>query len=129
MSENKKSSVLAVDDSSFMLSVITSFLQDSPFDLVATAKDGKEALQKYKMHKPELVLLDIVMPEESGTDTLDKILEFDPEAKVVMVSSLGTEDAVMECLRKGAKNFVQKPFDPESLVETLRKIVESEKTA
>jgi two-component system chemotaxis response regulator CheY len=122
---DEKITVLAVDDSSFMLSMITAFLENSHFKLVGTAKDGNEALQKYKELKPNIVLLDIVMPGESGTETLSRILEFDPNACVVMVSSLGTEDAVIECLKKGAKNFVQKPFEPDGLIAVLENVMKS----
>lgn len=120
--ENKKVKVMAVDDSSFMLSVITSYLQGSEFEIVETARNGKEAMDKLGKCSPDVVLLDIVMPGEDGIETLEKILSKVPSIKVVMVSSLGTEEAVIECLKKGAKNFLQKPFEQDKILSILRGI-------
>lgn len=117
--------VLAVDDSAFMLTMISAYLEDSEFQIVGTARDGKEAVGKFRELKPDIVLLDIVMPGQTGKETLQQILEEDRSAKVVMVSSLGTEDAVHECLKSGAKNFLQKPFEKEELLKFLRNLVSS----
>src|SRR5215475_14373617 len=105
----KKVRVLAVDDSKTMLAMMSAYLKGSDFELVATASSGPEALQKYKEHKPEVVLLDVVMSEVTGIETLEQILSADTAACVVMLSSLGTEATVQDCLKKGAKSFVQKP--------------------
>jgi two-component system chemotaxis response regulator CheY len=122
MADAKKIKVLAVDDSNFMLAVISSYLKDSHFELVATAKNGSEALEQYTEHKPDVVLLDIVMPGETGVETLDRLLGTDAGACVVMVSSLGTEEVVLDCLKKGAKSFLQKPFEKDALLGQLEKI-------
>ncbi len=119
MSENKKVSVLAVDDSRTMLAMIAAQLKGSDFEIVATASSGPEALEKYQQVKPELVLLDIVMPEVTGIDTLERLLQADTGARVVMVSSAGTEDTVRDCLKKGAKSFLQKPLQKEGLLNIL----------
>lgn len=119
----KKYRVLAVDDSAFMLTMISAYLEDSEFEVASTARDGKEAVEQFKQLKPHVVLLDIVMPGQTGKETLQQILSLDTKAKVVMVSSLGTEDAVHECLKLGAKNFLQKPFEKEDLVKFLRNLV------
>ena len=118
----KKVRVLAVDDSKTMLAMMSAYLKDSNFQLVATANSGSEALQKYQEHKPELVLLDIVMPEATGLEILEKILSADSGACVVMVSSLGTETTVQDCLRKGAKSFVQKPIQKDGMLTTLKTV-------
>ena len=122
MADAKKIKVLAVDDSNFMLAVITSYLKDSQFELVATAKNGGEALEQYTKYRPDIVLLDIVMPGETGVDTLDRILGTHAGACIVMVSSLGTEEVVVDCLKKGAKSFLQKPFEKEAILAHLEKI-------
>lgn len=122
MADGKKVKVLAVDDSNFMLTMISAYLEGSRFDLAATAKNGKEAVEQYRQQKPDVVLLDIVMPEETGIEALEKLLAVDPKACVVMVSSLGTEQAVLDCLKKGAKNFLQKPFEQEGLLALLEKV-------
>lgn len=122
MSENKKVSVLAVDDSKTMLAMISAQLRDSNFEIVATASSGLEAVEKYKQIKPQLVLLDIVMPEITGIDTLTRLLETDTGARVVMVSSVGTEDTVRDCLKKGAKSFLQKPLQKEGMLNILKNV-------
>lgn len=114
--------VLAVDDSSFMLTMISAYLEGTEFELAGTAKDGSEAIEQFRRLQPDIVLLDIVMPGQTGKETLQQILQVNPKATVVMVSSLGTEDAVTECLKAGAKNFLQKPFEQEGLVKFLRQI-------
>jgi two-component system, chemotaxis family, chemotaxis protein CheY len=122
VSDNKKVSVLAVDDSRTMLAMISAQLKGSSFEVVATACSGPEAIEKYKQLKPQLVLLDIVMPEVTGIDTLEQLLETDTEACVVMVSSAGTEDTVRDCLKKGAKSFLQKPIQKEGMLNTLKNV-------
>lgn len=114
--------VLAVDDSKTMLAMMSAYLKGSNFELVATANSGPEALEKYKEHKPQLVLLDVVMPEITGLEILEKILGADTSACVVMVSSLGTENTVQDCLKKGAKSFVQKPIQKEGMLATLKTV-------
>lgn len=114
--------VLAVDDSSFMLTMISAYLEGTEFEVAGTAKDGSEAVEQFRRLQPDIVLLDIVMPGQTGKETLQQILQVNPKATVVMVSSLGTEDAVTECLKAGAKNFLQKPFEQEDLVKFLRQV-------
>lgn len=122
MNENKKVSVLAVDDSKTMLAMISAQLRGSDFEVVATARSGLEALEKYQQIKPQLVLLDIVMPEITGIDTLERLLQADTGARVVMVSSVGTEDTVRDCLKKGAKSFLQKPLKKEGMLNILKNV-------
>ena len=118
----KKVSVMAVDDSKTMLAMMSAYLKGSEFELVATANNGTEALEKYKEHKPQLVLLDVVMPEVTGLETLERILGADTRACVVMVSSLGTENTVQDCLKKGARSFVQKPIQKDGMLATLKSV-------
>ena len=118
----KKVRVLAVDDSKTMLAMMSAYLKGSNFELVATANSGTEALAKYKEHKPQLVLLDVVMPEVTGLEVLENILGTDTGACVVMVSSLGTEKTVQDCLSKGAKSFVQKPIQKDGMLATLKTV-------
>lgn len=114
--------VLAVDDSRTMLAMIAAHLKGSSFEVVAMASNGREALEKYQVHRPQVVLLDIVMPEVTGVETLERILNTDGDANVVMVSSIGTEAAVHDCLTKGAKGFLQKPLDKESMLTLLKNV-------
>lgn len=122
---SKKYKILIVDDSAAMRMMITASLQDSEFEVVGAAKDGQQALQLYKEVSPDLVLLDIVMPGMSGVEALGHIMALDKNAVVVMASSMGTEDAVQGALKAGAKNFLQKPIDPDGLLKVLRTTVSS----
>ena len=121
-SNGNKIRVLAVDDSKTMLAMMSAYLKGSNFELVATANTGAEALEKYRQHKPQLVLLDVVLPEITGVEILEKLISTDSAACVVMVSSLGTENTVQDCLKKGAKSFVQKPIQKDGMLATLRTV-------
>lgn len=120
MCAEKRTKLMIVDDSSFMLSVITDMLKGTEFEIVGQCQDGSHALELYEKTRPDIILLDIVLPEQTGPEILDKILDIDAKAKVIMVSSLGTEDMVVDCLRRGAKHFIQKPFDQEHFLRELR---------
>jgi two-component system chemotaxis response regulator CheY len=128
MSAENRTKIMIVDDSSFMLSVITDMLKGTEFEIVGQCQDGSHALELYRRTKPDIVLLDIVLPEQTGPEVLDKILDMDTKAKVIMVSSLGTEDMVVDCLRRGAKHFIQKPFDQEHFLRELRDLRQKEET-
>ena len=119
--------VLTVDDSRVTLKILKKLLADTEFEVAGEARQGDDALRLYEELKPELVVLDIVMPDMDGVKILEGIRERDPGAKVVMVSSLGTKEKVMECLEKGAKNFLMKPYEKEDLLKVLRKVVEEAK--
>jgi two-component system chemotaxis response regulator CheY len=119
---NETVKIMAVDDSKTMLAVIAAHLKGSKFEVVATALSGQEALEKYRKHKPAMVLLDMVMPQMTGTETLQKLLEADRNLCVVMVSSMGTEETVQDCLRKGAKSFLQKPLIKDAMLTTLNNV-------
>jgi CheY-like chemotaxis protein len=114
--------IMAVDDSKTMLAVIAAHLKGSKFEVVATALSGHEALEKYQEHKPTVVLLDMVMPEMTGSETLQRLLAADSNVCVVMVSSMGTEEAVQDCLKKGAKSFLQKPLMKDIMLATLNNV-------
>lgn len=112
--------VLVVDDSSVTRAIIGKHLQGTEFHVVGQADNGKDAVTQYQLHSPDLVLLDIVMPDQTGDKTLERIMEINPKANVVMVSSMGTEDAVTRCLEIGARNFLHKPFDKDALLNMLK---------
>ena len=117
-----KVKVLAVDDSKTMLAMLSAQLRDSNFEVIATASSGPEAVEKFKELKPQLVLLDVVMPEVTGIDTLQRLLNVDTSACVVMVSSIGTEATVQDCLKRGAKSYLQKPLQKDNMLAHLKKI-------
>jgi two-component system chemotaxis response regulator CheY len=107
--------VLVVDDSMLMRRMIGDALADDGWDIIAEAGNGWEAVEKYKEHKPDAVTLDIVMPETDGMYALDHILQYDPHAKLVVVSALNQTKLISEAIRHGAQDFIAKPFLPEQL--------------
>lgn len=126
MSEaNEKVRILAVDDSLVTLKILKKTLKNTEFEVAGEATSGAEALTKYSELKPNLVLLDIIMPEMDGIETLEKLVVIDKDAKIIMVSSMGAKEKVMESLEKGAKNFVMKPYDKNTLLDVMKKVLET----
>jgi len=118
--------ILVADDASFMRQMIREILESEGHEVVAEASDGIEAIDQFKNHHPDVVTMDIVMPRRSGIDAVKAILEFDPSARVVMCSALGQETLVTEALQAGAHDFIVKPFKPDSVISTLKKVLEKE---
>ncbi len=114
--------VLIVDDAAFMRFTIKTMLSKGEFEVVGEAEDGKIAIQRYKELKPDLVTLDITMPNMDGINALKNILSFDPKARVIMVSAMGQECMVKEAIINGAKSFIIKPFKEDHVIQTLTKI-------
>ncbi|MBK1810476.1 response regulator [Clostridium sp. YIM B02505] len=114
--------VLIVDDAVFMRGALKALLSSNDFNVVGEAADGEEAIKKYKELKPDLVTMDITMKGMDGIEGLKGILEFDPQAKVVMISALGQEAAVKKAIICGAKSFIVKPYKNEHVIKTLNKI-------
>lgn len=115
--------VLIVDDAAFMRMAIKAILEKSGFEVIGEAENGIKGVQKYKESKPDIVTMDITMPEMTGIEALKSIREFDPKAKVVMVSAMGQEVMVREAVMQGAKSFIVKPFKEDHVVQTLNKIL------
>ena len=118
--------VLVADDASFMRQMIRDIIDQEGFEVVGEAADGVEVVEKFTELTPDLVMMDIVMPKRSGIDAVKAIMEIAPQANVVMCSALGQETLVMEAIQAGAKDFIVKPFKPESVLTTLRKVLEKE---
>jgi len=116
--------VMTVDDSAAILTIIAAYLEGSEFNVVASERDGRRAVQRFDEIRPDIVLLDLIMPGQSGVETLGQILTIEPAACVVMISSLGTEDAIHECLSTGATSFLQKPFTRDDFIEFMRGVCE-----
>ncbi|MFZ5831338.1 MAG: response regulator [Planctomycetota bacterium] len=116
--------VLIVDDSLLMRKMIGESLADDGWDIVGEASDGEQAVQQYQRLRPDAVTLDIVMPGHDGLYALKHILAFDPEARVVVVSALNQTKMISDAIRRGAQDFIAKPFLPEQLQQTLRGCVE-----
>lgn len=115
--------VLVVDDSAFMRLTLKHFLIQCGHEVIGEAEDATSAIQKYQELKPDLVTMDIVMPVETGLDAVKKILQSDPQAKIVMVSAMGQEKIIAEAKSLGAKGFITKPVQKGMLEETLKKVL------
>jgi two-component system, chemotaxis family, chemotaxis protein CheY len=116
--------VLIVDDALYMRSMIRDILSGSGrFDVVGEASNGREAVERYGELKPELVTMDIVMPELDGIEATREILTRNPSAVVVMCSALGQEALVIESIAAGAKDFIVKPFTPEKVLKVVDNVL------
>src|SRR5919199_3348630 len=113
--------VLVVDDAAFMRKMVTDALSGGGHEIVGEAGNGAEAVQRYQELRPDVMTLDITMPEKDGLAALAEIIAADPSAKVVMCSALGQESKVLESIKLGAKDFVVKPFQPDRVIEAVGK--------
>ncbi|MDR3348030.1 MAG: response regulator [Acidaminococcales bacterium] len=113
--------VLVVDDAAFMRMMIKDILTKNDFEVVGEASNGSEALEKYKDLKPDLTTMDITMPEKDGISAVKDIRAFDSSAKIIMCSAMGQQAMVIEAIQAGAKDFIVKPFQPDRVVEAMRK--------
>lgn len=112
--------ILIVDDTAFMRLSIRTMVEKNGFEVVDEADTGKEAFKKYIEHKPDVVTMDITMPEMSGIDALIAIKQYDKQAKVIIVSAMGQEELVKKAIINGAVSFVIKPFKEEDLVKAIK---------
>jgi two-component system chemotaxis response regulator CheY len=113
--------VLVVDDAAFMRKMVSDALAKGGHEVVGEAGNGVEAVARYQELKPDLMTLDITMPEKDGLTALAEIVAADPAARVVMCSALGQEAKVLEAIKLGAKDFVVKPFQPARVIEAVGK--------
>lgn len=111
--------ILLVDDAAFMRMMIKDVLKKNGFEDIHEAADGAQAVEKYKELKPDLVFMDITMPNVDGLEALKQIKAADAGAVVVMCSAMGQEAMVIEAIKTGAKDFIVKPFKPERILKTL----------
>jgi DNA-binding NarL/FixJ family response regulator len=118
-----RTAVLLCDDSRALRLLTARQLGECGFDVAGEADNGVAAVEQYQKLRPDVVLLDLVMPQQDGKQALRRILELDPQARVVILGSLGAQHDIDECLRLGAKSYLQKPIDPEAMVRVLREAV------
>ena len=124
-SNPQRGRVLVCDDSMLMRKLVIDSLTEDGWIVAGEAQNGKEACEKYQELSPDVVTMDIVMPEHDGIYGLEQIISHDPDAKVMMVSALNQTSLVADSVRKGAQDFMVKPFLPEQLQETMRRLVDA----
>ncbi|MDF2675253.1 MAG: response regulator [Clostridiales bacterium] len=115
--------VLIVDDAAFMRMAIKTMLPKEDFEVVGEAENGLQAIKKYKECCPDVVTMDITMPEMDGIAALEAIIKYDPRAKIIMLSAMGQDGMVRETIIKGAKTFIVKPFKEEIIINTINKVL------
>lgn len=113
--------ILIVDDAAFMRMMIRDILTKNGFEVVGEAQDGNQAIEKFKEVRPDLITMDITMPEMDGIAALKEIKKIDPSAKVIMCSAMGQQAMVIDAIQAGAKDFIVKPFQSDRVIEAINK--------
>ncbi|MFW9873836.1 MAG: response regulator [Candidatus Thorarchaeota archaeon] len=125
---NEKKKVLIVDDAQFTRNMLKNIISKIELiEVIGEAANGIEAISLYKKLNPDLVTMDLVMPEKGGIEATEEILKLNPKALIVVVSALGQEALVLEAAKKGAKDFIQKPFKTEQILEVMDRILKNKK--
>lgn len=117
-----KINVLIADDSAIIRKIIEKSIGKDKFEIIGIASDGLEALEKFKESLPEIVTLDLTMPEMDGLSVLDEMIKIKPDVNVIVISALTDKATGIEAIRKGAKFFIPKPFTPEDVQKALDKV-------
>ena len=115
--------IMICDDAAFMRMMIKDILTKNGYTVIGEAENGLRAVEKYNELNPDLVLMDITMPEMDGIQALKKIKEMDPSATVIMCSAMGQQAMVIESIQSGAKDFIVKPFQADRVIEAVKKAV------
>ena len=115
--------ILICDDAAFMRMMIKDILTKNGYNVAGEAENGQVAVEKYTEVKPDLVMMDITMPEKDGIQALKEIRAKDPAANIIMCSAMGQQAMVIEAIQSGAKDFIVKPFQPDRVLEAVRKAV------
>ncbi|NQD68750.1 response regulator [Bacillus haikouensis] len=117
--------ILVVDDAKFMRVTLGNMLTSSGYSVVGEAENGEEAVKKFRELQPDLVTMDITMPEMNGIEAVKKIMNEYPKAKIIMCSAMGQQKIVVEAIESGAKDFIVKPFDEVRVVDAIRRVLGS----
>jgi len=115
--------VLVCDDAMFMRAMIADILTQAGFEVVGEAETGEQAVDRYRQLKPDLVTMDIVMPQMGGIEAVREICKEDPSARILMCSAMGQQALVVEAIQAGAKDFVVKPFQPSRVLEAVQRLL------
>jgi len=115
--------ILVVDDAAFMRMMIKDVLTKNGYTVLGEAENGQKAVEKYKELNPDLVIMDITMPEVDGIQAVKEIKKIDPNAKIVMCSAMGQQAMVIESIQAGARDFIVKPFQADRVIEAVKKVL------
>jgi two-component system chemotaxis response regulator CheY len=115
--------ILICDDAIFMRTMIADILTGAGYEVAGQAESGLQAVERYKTVKPDLVTMDIVMPDMGGIDAVKAIVAIDPDARILMCSAMGQQALVVEAIQAGAKDFVVKPFQPARVLEAVQRVL------
>ncbi len=115
--------VLVCDDALFMRTMVKDILGQAGFTVVGEAENGQQAVEQYTKLRPDLVTMDIIMPEMGGIEAVKKIMEVDAQARILMCSAMGQQALVLEAIQAGAKDFVVKPFQPSRVLEAVQRVL------
>jgi len=115
--------VLIVDDAAFMRMMIKDILEKNGYDVVGEASNGLIAVEMYNKEKPDVVTMDITMPDMDGIEAVKSIRATNPDAKIIMCSAMGQQSMVMDAIKAGARDFIVKPFQPDRVLEAIKKVV------
>lgn len=114
--------VMVVDDAIFMRMKLKDILEKGGYEVVAEAQNGLEAIEKYKSEKPDLITMDITMPEMDGIEALRKLKDMDSGVRVIMCSAMGQQSMVMDAIQAGAADFIVKPFQTDRVLQSVAKV-------
>ena len=117
--------ILITDDTAFMRMTLKNILSKNGFEIAGEAADGLEAVDKYKTVNPDLVTMDITMPNMDGISAIKEIMKFDANAKIIVCSAMGQKTLVIEALSAGARDFIVKPFQSDRIVDAIKKVLNS----
>lgn len=115
--------VLITDDTAFMRMTLRNILEKNGYEVVGEAEDGQVAVDRYTELRPDLVTMDVTMPKMDGITAIKKIMEIDPQAKIIVCSAMGQKALVIEALNAGARDFIVKPFQAERIINAVQKVI------
>jgi len=116
--------IMVVDDAAFLRAMLKDILVGAGHEVIFEAANGREAVEKYKAMKPDLVTMDITMPVMEGVEAVKEIRKLDPEANIVMCSAMGQKNLIIQAIQSGAKDFIVKPFQSNRVLEAVNKAIE-----
>ncbi len=115
--------ILIVDDAAFMRMVLRNMLTTHGFEIVGEGENGEKGVERYKELRPDVVTMDITMPEMDGITAVKEIMKLDPAAKIIMCSAMGQQAMVLDAIKAGAKDFIVKPFQEDRVLEALNRVI------